>query len=566
MESVSTGLLEETELVSTHALAMSTDVARFHALSNEDLQTLARRNADVARLVEIRGNLLAAEIAQRSAPELGSAGLAQKLGHRTPAKMIERTTGVSGYTAKNAIDAGQTLNDAAGLPDPVTGAIEPPKEPWMHPVAAAITAGRLSGEQLSVIRKGLGAPTATVTAQMLTEAAKLLVDEAAFLTLHQLARRAAAVRDEIDPAGISEREARRRAKRRLIYVAANAEAISKLIWEMDPETDAPVKALYDRLTSPKRGGPRFVDEAEQAKADAIANDDRTPEQLASDGFLHLLEAGADADDSQLLGSGGPIVKYTVVKDEFDNGTGIGRIEGAEATPVSQETLERLVCGGATEEIIFDKDLNPIDVGKLMRLYSKKQKTALAARDGGCMWPGCDRPPSWTEAHHVEHHHKGGKTTIENGILLCRFHHLLLHNNLWSITRDLFGWWLIPPVDVDPNQVPRPMPTKSLAYKDLERHRDRRQESSAQAARAEEARRTEQAALAEDATRVAQASHVEQGAHVEQAAQAEQASRVSQVSHAEQAARAEDARQEELAELAMLTLLAALERTPIQYTG
>jgi len=53
--------------------------------------------------------------------------------------------------------------------------------------------------------------------------------------------------------------------------------------------------------------------------------------------------------------------------------------------------------------------------------------------------------------------------------------LLLHNNLWSITRDLFGWWLIPPVDVDPLKVPRPMPTKSLAFQDLERHRDSRRE-------------------------------------------------------------------------------------------
>jgi hypothetical protein len=472
--------------------------------------------------------------------------------------MIERTTGVSGYTAKTAIDAGQTMNDAAGLPDPVTGAVEPPKEPWLHPVAAAITAGRLSGEQLAAIRKGLGAPSATVTVQMLTEAAKLLIDEAGFLTLYQLARRAAVVRDEVDPAGISEREARRRAKRRLIYVPANADGIAKLIWEMDPETAAPVKALYDRLTSPKRGGPRFVDEAEQAKADRIADDDRTLEQLGSDGFLHLLEAGANADDSQLLGSGGPVVKYTVIKDEFDTATGVGRIEGAEATPVSQETLERLVCGGATEQVTFDKELNPIDVGRLLRLYTSKQKSALAVRDGGCMWPGCDRPPSWTEAHHVDHHHKGGKTTIENGILLCRFHHLLLHNNHWNITHDLFGWWLIPPIDVDPQQVPRPMPSKSLAWEDLERHRNQKRENSA--------REAEEAGHADQVTRAEEARRAEQPSHAQEARRAVPALRAQQTSRAEHAARAEDARQEELAELAMLTLLIELERAPHLHTG
>jgi len=545
MESVGIGLLEETAAGITHASGMSTDVSRFRALSDVDLQTLLARHAELGRIHQIRGNLLAAEVARRSAPELGSAGLAQKLGHRTPLDMLKKTTGVSGFTAKTAIDTGQTLTEAAGIPDPITGVVEPPREPWLHPVAVAIAAGRLSGEQLGVIRKGLRGPSAQVTIDMLLACAEQLVAEAADLTIDQLGRRAISLRNEIDTAGIAEREARMRSMRGLRWIPADAEGMATLIWKMDPETAAPMKELYDRLTSPKRGGPRFVDADRQAQADAIADDDRTPEQLASDGFLHLLEAGADADDQHLLGSGGPIVKYTVVKDEFDNGTGIGRIEGAEATPVSQETLERLVCGGATEEIIFDKDLNPIDVGKLMRLYSKKQKTALAARDGGCMWPGCDRPPSWTEAHHIDHHHKGGKTTIENGILLCRFHHLLLHNNLWSITRDLFGWWLIPPVDVDPNQVPRPMPTKSLAWKDLERHRDQLQENSAhdaEAERAEGATRTEEARLTE------------------------QAARTEKTRRTDQAAQTEDARQEELAELAMIAILASLERMPAQLTG
>jgi len=203
----------------------------------------------------------------------------------------------------------------------------------------------------------------------------------------------------------------------------------------------------------------------------------------------------------------------------------------------------------------------------MRLYSKKQKTALAARDGGCMWPGCDRPPSWTEAHHVDHHHKGGKTTIENGILLCRFHHLLLHNNHWNITRDLFGWWLIPPVDVDPLQVPRPMPTKSLAFQDLERHRDHLQEKSARDA--EDARRVEAGTRADESRRAEQAAQTEEARRIEQAGRAGQAARAEaarQEAVRHEAARQEDARQEELAELYMLRLLAALEKTPLHSRG
>ena len=69
-----------------------------------------------------------------------------------------------------------------------------------------------------------------------------------------------------------------------------------------------------------------------------------------------------------------------------------------------------------------------------------------------MAPGCDRPPSWTEAHHVKHWARdGGKTDIANGILLCRYHHLLFHNNGWEIEFDGADYRLTPPPDVDPSR-------------------------------------------------------------------------------------------------------------------
>jgi hypothetical protein len=135
---------------------------------------------------------------------------------------------------------------------------------------------------------------------------------------------------------------------------------------------------------------------------------------------------------------------------------------------------------------------------------------------------------------------------------------LLHNNHWNITHDLFGWWLIPPIDVDPQQVPRPMPSKSLAFQDLERHRDRQQENSA--------REAEEAGRADQVTRAEEARRVEQPIHAQEARRAVPATHARRARRTEQATRAEDARQEELAELAMLTLLMELERAPHQHTG
>ncbi|HEV7949602.1 MAG TPA: hypothetical protein VGP24_07540 [Glaciihabitans sp.] len=52
--------------------------------------------------------------------------------------------------------------------------------------------------------------------------------------------------------------------------------------------------------------------------------------------------------------------------------------------------------------------------------------------------------------------------IVNGILLCKHHHLLLHNEHWTITATPDGFLLTAPVNLDPSQTPRPMPHKSPA--------------------------------------------------------------------------------------------------------
>nr|BFF12105.1 hypothetical protein GCM10025699_34080 [Microbacterium flavescens] len=51
------------------------------------------------------------------------------------------------------------------------------------------------------------------------------------------------------------------------------------------------------------------------------------------------------------------------------------------------------------------------------------------------WRGCDRPASYCEAHHIDPYATGGRTDVDRGILLCRFHHMELHHGGWRITRD-----------------------------------------------------------------------------------------------------------------------------------
>jgi HNH endonuclease len=111
---------------------------------------------------------------------------------------------------------------------------------------------------------------------------------------------------------------------------------------------------------------------------------------------------------------------------------------------------------------FDPTGNVLDVEAEQRLYSKRQREVLALKFGGCMDPNCDRSPSWSEAHHILHWVRDkGKTVIDNGILLCKLHHLKYHNEGYEIQRDTLGnYWQIPPKTIDTEQKPIPMPPKS----------------------------------------------------------------------------------------------------------
>ena len=164
--------------------------------------------------------------------------------------------------------------------------------------------------------------------------------------------------------------------------------------------------------------------------------------------------------------------------------GQGWIEG-HPDAVSVATVERRACTAGTITLTVDGDPDnagqPLNLGRERRLFSRAQRLALAARDGGCRWPGCKRPPSWCEAHHIQHWQRDhGKTDIADGILLCRHHHLLAHNNGWEIERAGPSYQLIPPSGPqtgpppdaptgghrsDPPAEPIDMPSRSPALRD-----------------------------------------------------------------------------------------------------
>jgi len=106
-------------------------------------------------------------------------------------------------------------------------------------------------------------------------------------------------------------------------------------------------------------------------------------------------------------------------------------------PISGQTVERWACDSSLSRILL-QDSVVIDVGRSERTIKGPRRRALIARDQHCRWPGCDRPASWCDGHHLVHWLHGGGGEIENQVLLCRRHHRLVHEGGWQLVKQEDG--------------------------------------------------------------------------------------------------------------------------------
>jgi len=80
----------------------------------------------------------------------------------------------------------------------------------------------------------------------------------------------------------------------------------------------------------------------------------------------------------------------------------------------------------------DADGMPTGYGRRIRAVPPTLRKVIVVRDQGCRFPGCDRPPSWSQAHHIVHWSHGGKTDADNLLLLCTHHHHAVHEGGFGI--------------------------------------------------------------------------------------------------------------------------------------
>lgn len=137
----------------------------------------------------------------------------------------------------------------------------------------------------------------------------------------------------------------------------------------------------------------------------------------------------------LVGSreGPPRVEHGLIADLTDPTRLSSSAQLPHAGPIPARRVRHLACDADLIPIVLGTDNRILDLGRSHRLVTPALRRALIARDGGCLFPGCNIPATWTEAHHLVEWYAGGVTSLDNLVLLCSHHHHAVHTGVWRIT-------------------------------------------------------------------------------------------------------------------------------------
>lgn len=181
-------------------------------------------------------------------------------------------------------------------------------------------------------------------------------------------------------------------------------------------------------------------------------DDRPPERRRAEALAEI--CARTLDHAQLPETGGrrPVLNVLIGLEDLQRRARAAVLDlGGQCTP---ETLRMLACDAAVVPIVMNGRGQPLDVGRARRTIPDGLRRAVTARDRGCAHPGCDRPPSWCEIHHIVPWEADGETALDNCVMLCKIHHRLLHHSPWTVRiRDGLPEF-VPPRWIDPLQRPR----------------------------------------------------------------------------------------------------------------
>jgi hypothetical protein len=236
-------------------------------------------------------------------------------------------------------------------------------------------------------------------------------------------------------------------ERRRLHASVTFLGMVRVDGDLDPETG---ETLLTAL--------RAVMDVEARAAGEV--DGQTPGQRRSDALAEICRQFLDRTDRPSVAGERPHVTVTVGADALrdprdalrrvleagDGGTdtaepspmGLERIVPSELDhvgPVDPELARKISCDSSVMRVVTAGRSEPLDIGRRTPVVPPAIRRAVIVRDRHCRFPGCDRPHSHCDAHHIIHWADGGPTALANLLLLCRRHHGMVHE------RGRFGFAL-----------------------------------------------------------------------------------------------------------------------------
>jgi hypothetical protein len=314
-----------------------------------------------------------------------------------------------------------------------------PLPPVFEHVAAAQAAGTISAHHARVITRTVNALPDAAQAEFGVATEKFLVEQAAIFDPDALATLGLRIRAHLDPDGALH-DPERRHRARGFRIRRREDGSVVITGEGTAELGELLATGFDALA-----GPRPAVEG--------LKDTRTLEQRQHDALIELIRLAMRADQLPDAGGVSTTIVLTATAEDWAAGTGITRT--GHGTLLDTDEAHRWACGDSRIIGVALERMRSITAyGECQRLFTENQRLALAARDGGCAFPGCDQPPQRCEAHHVTEYQHTQRTSVDNGCLLCRFHHREHQPMGWQSVMLNAIPHFIPPRWVDPDRKPQ----------------------------------------------------------------------------------------------------------------
>jgi Domain of unknown function (DUF222)/HNH endonuclease len=195
-------------------------------------------------------------------------------------------------------------------------------------------------------------------------------------------------------------------------------------FDLDPVGGEKVRAVLESLVTAGRA----------------AGDTRTRAQQFGDALVQWADTTLATGQAPRWRGVRPHVAVTVdLADLLDTATGTGTARLGFGATLSAARARWAACDADLTRLVLDPDGLPLDVGRTLRLVPPWLRRAVEARDGGCVFAGCDAPSWWCEVHHLVSWALGGETSLENSGLLCERHHTQVHAG-FRLERRPDGTW------------------------------------------------------------------------------------------------------------------------------